>query len=642
MCLLGNAIAAETSNANEPALIETVDSGSDNSNRSNSVALGLTNETDRFGDYELVDEIARGGMGVVYKARHKKLGREVALKVILSGQFATSNDVRRFQLEAESAANLDHPGIVPIYEIGEHGGHHYFTMKLIEGGSLSQKMPELREDIRAFVDVLANVADAIAYAHRRGILHRDIKPANILLDGDGKPLVTDLGLAKHTDADSDLTGTGAIVGTPAYMPPEQATASKEITTEADVFAIGAILYEGLTGRPPFQGESAVATLMQAAKGEIAAPSQVRRGVDRTLELICLKCLCKEPSERYASAGLLAKDLRNWLDGEPVSVRPKSFAATFSDLMANQFRSAVGAMIIGAMGGFFSAFPVYSGIARAWFAAGSRFSIVSLQESLPNFAFDDSWWLHPPEWMSNSGVFTLGVMLSVFLGMLIHWIVRPNDTRQAIAIGLVAGLLMTLVQFAMYGNAAIWQGFGLQNAEEVQLLAQASLAPEEHRQEAVDKIMAAYPDLANVDPISRGELLGKAVAVRIMLSTPAIFGACLLVCLTFSTVYCVGGTVHANRIAAHGSWWLPSLIVYLEVMLIMTMAVLFTTLTIFFLFGMVTNSSGMMPLPLSMLFLLATLLVVSIPGWRLSRWYVRWAAYVASMILWILASQLGWL
>ncbi len=281
-----------------------------------------------FGDYELTDVLGKGAMGVVYCARQISLDRPVAIKMIRAAALADEDDRRRFQNEAEAVAKLDHPHIVPIYEVGEHDGQRYFSMKLIGGPCLQQAVPAFAANPTAAARLVITIAGAVHHAHQRGILHRDLKPSNILLDEQGQPHVSDFGLAKRLEGDGGLTVSGLVVGTPAYMAPEQASGKKRlVTTLSDVYGLGAILYTLLTSNPPFRGDSVFETLDQVRKLAPTAPSRINRKVHRDIDVICLKCLEKDPARRYASAQALADDLGSFLAGKPIHARPASALET---------------------------------------------------------------------------------------------------------------------------------------------------------------------------------------------------------------------------------------------------------------------------------------------------------------------------
>ena len=315
-----------------------------------------------LGDYELLEEIGRGGQGVVFRARQKSLNRTVALKVISLGQWASKAHLKRFRLEAEAAARLEHPGIVPIHEVGERDGQCYFSMKFIEGGQLDEVTKSATADsscgerepmsIRQAVELIAKVTRTVHYAHEHGILHRDIKPGNILLDQKGEPHLTDFGLARLVETESTVTRTLEVLGTPSYMAPEQAVGNNAAVAKAtDVYGIGAVLYQLLTGQPPFAGGTTYETIKLLLDTEPRQPRLLNPKIDRDLSTICLKCLEKDPKRRYSSALALAEDLERWLKHEPIQARHTGiFARGRKWVQRNPTSALLAASLIALAGG----------------------------------------------------------------------------------------------------------------------------------------------------------------------------------------------------------------------------------------------------------------------------------------------------
>ncbi|MGE5192987.1 MAG: serine/threonine-protein kinase, partial [Deltaproteobacteria bacterium] len=306
--------------------------------------------SEEFGGYELLEKIGEGGMGVVYKARQKGLGRVVALKMIQRGALASNADVARFRAEAAAAAHLEHPQIVPVYEVGEQKGQPYFSMKYIAGSTLAKKLADGPLAPRETAALLLPVCRAIAHAHQHGVIHRDLKPSNILIDADGRPLVGDFGLAKRIDVEraanepqaaEALTRTGAILGTPSYMSPEQAAGSRgTVGPASDVYSLGAILYQCLTGRPPFQAASALDVVMMVLEQDPVLPRLLNPKADADLEMIALKCLQKPAELRYRSAGELADDLAAYLANEPISARSTNVTQLVSRILRETHHAGI--------------------------------------------------------------------------------------------------------------------------------------------------------------------------------------------------------------------------------------------------------------------------------------------------------------
>jgi hypothetical protein len=360
-------------------------------------------------------------MGVVYKAVQIGLNRPVALKMLLNGALASQADVQRFRLEAEAIAQLDHPNIIPVYEVGVQEGLHYFSMKLVEGsGSLGQHVPRLSGDLRAAVRLLATVARAVHYAHQRGLIHRDLKPANILLGPDQHPYVTDFGLAKRTTGGSDMTQTGAVVGTPSYMAPEQARGQKALTTAVDIYALGAILYELLTGRPPFVAETPLDTLLQVLERDPERPRASNPATDLDLEAVCLKCLARDPQERYASAADLAADLEHWLEGEPLSVRPLRLASLVRLWLRHNFGAGAWLVVLGLGGGVFGGVVGWLILSNPW--------------GMPEGAL--------------AALYLLCFLLGCSVGLLTVALVRPRNAEADLAAGTITGVLTAIFCYAI--------------------------------------------------------------------------------------------------------------------------------------------------------------------------------------------------
>jgi eukaryotic-like serine/threonine-protein kinase len=501
-------IAADSSSNHEGTILLAEKNG-DQSNVGSARSSAQDHEPKlrTFGEYDLLNEIARGGMGVVYRARHRQLNRIVALKMILGGGFSSPEVRARFQLEAEAAANLDHPGITPVFDIGEVEGQPYFAMKLIEHGSVENSIAQFEEDPKKSAQLLMLVARAIQHAHERGVLHRDLKPSNVLLDENGAPHVTDFGLAKLTTRESGHTQTGAIMGTPAYMSPEQASGDKNLTTATDIYSLGAILYRLLTGRPTFQSDNVMQIVMKCMTEDPPPPRQCKPSIPIDLELICLKCLSRDRSRRYKTAGDCADDLERWLAGEPISVRQPTLGTLAGVWMKQHLQMAGSAALVGIATGIVLAVTIWFSIFSEYIAySNSTYSeyFPSLKKPWLSFAaFKGSDWL-------AAVALILWPLLVGGCGFLTVLVARPNSRSSAASCGLIAGIfcggLMGLV-----GAIGPLMAFSINSTnEDIRALSTAAFGKENDSKWAKQSILNRYHDLSRLDTPARAEAMARKI------------------------------------------------------------------------------------------------------------------------------------
>ncbi len=531
-----------------------------------------------FGDYELVHEIARGGMGVVYKAVQQSLNRTVAIKMILAGELASEEDVRRFYAEAESAANLDHNHIVPIYEIGTQGETHYYSMKFIEGTDLGKQLKELRSDLPKAVELIEKSCRAIHHAHQRGILHRDLKPGNILIDELGEPYITDFGLVRKVDADSNLTRTGAVIGTPSYMPPEQATGSSDITVAADVYSMGAILYELLTGQPPFRGSTPMDTLMQVINDQPERPS-VSGSVDRGLELVALKCLSKNPKERYATAEALAEDLGRWLRGEPLTIRAPSFGAIAKNWMRQNFGRAGWILVVGLICGVTAGLGLW--IATAQTEGGQTRRVYSQLRSV-----DEPFTLMPwdtPAWASIPSMLLFALSISL-MGYFTAYLARTKNRSADLAAGVVVGIIAgASAFFVCFGTLSIIATVDDGDLQRLAMLGTVKLT------ETPEQLLDVYPEFSEFTRKKQVELLTSKISVDRMTQVPWAIMIGTICCLVlFLSAGIVETLVAGPAVRKYPNMW-KSLAAYLFCSL--PFAVTTIVVGIYFAASMVLGDSG---------------------------------------------------
>jgi serine/threonine protein kinase len=484
--------------------------------------------------YEVLAELGRGGMGVVYKARQVSVNRIVALKMILAGNLASPGDVQRFRREAEAAANLKHPNIVALHEVGEHAGQHYFSMDYVAGTSLSAMVTENPLPAARAARYVQAVARAIHYAHQQGTIHRDLKPSNILIDEADQPHVTDFGLAKQTKGDAGLTATGQILGTPSYMPPEQASGRKgQVTPASDVYSLGAVLYELVTGRPPFRAESPIDTILQALESDPVPPRLLNPKVPADLDTICLKCLEKDAAKRYRSAQELADDLGRFLAGEPIRARPPSLPFAVRHWFRKNIRATAWTAGLGLVTGVLISLPLICGY---W--ATVNYSVDNAYNWLPSIDRPRT----IPIRMGQVGLMTVAMMFPRFVGLglqfLLPRIIRSTSQAGDLAAGAGSGLVAGLLLFTLaIGPEASMLEF--RSGGDLTRLAQAIDDPAVN--EPSKWLTEAYADLGKIEGIAGHVIAAKVAADHNAQVAPALWKAmafsmlCIPLCMAFSFV-----------------------------------------------------------------------------------------------------------
>ena len=450
-------------------------------------------------NYEILDELGRGGMGVVYKARDLKLDRFVALKMILGGKFASNEEIERFRIEGEAAARLDHPGIVPIYETEEVDGNHFFSMKFVEGRSLLDRLDEFKSDSNAICELVARIADAVQHAHQRAVLHRDLKPANILVDDQSNPAITDFGLAKRIDGDSELTQTGLVMGTPGFMSPEQAAGQKDVTTAADIFSLGAILFWLITGKAPFRGETGIQAVMSTIEGEAPSLKSLVANADQDLDLICQKAMNKEPSRRYSSAAAMAEDLRAWIEGEPLSVRPATAMSTASLWVNKNLRTVLASVLSGVLCG-----SLIGGI----FAVGELQGAALQEHQIRELGPDTSTWVSSfiglrnlsSWWVLLQYLTVPFIAIGAFLCVLVA---KPKTRESNIVSAVTCAFAATTVTFMLTAGMGVLNSYSVSSGErDIEILSTAMWLDDEERELAQRALIQRYPGLKEMDQRTR--------------------------------------------------------------------------------------------------------------------------------------------